>query len=257
MPLLQAEEINVTFGGHRALVDVSVDAEKGHITGLIGPNGAGKTTCFNVLSGLQPPDRGRVIFDGDDISAVPAFKRGRLGMARTFQRIEVFGSLTVFENVLVAAEIRRRWNRRTGPGGRGVSPRGQKDERDAHEEANEIVDLVGLRKVADQRVDSIPTGLARLTELARGLATHPRLILLDEPSSGLDDDESDAFGELLIKLAKDAGIAILLVEHDIDLVMQVCDRIHVLEFGQIIARGTAKQVRNDKRVQKAYLGGAD
>jgi branched-chain amino acid transport system ATP-binding protein len=243
LPLLQARDINVTFGGHRALVDVSLDAEKGKITGLIGPNGAGKTTCFNVLTGLQPPDSGHVTFDGDDISSVPAFKRGRLGMARTFQRIEVFGSLTVFENVLVAAEIRRRWARGSGT----------KDDGDPREESEQIVDLVGLRKVHDQRVDSIPTGLARLTELARGLATHPRLLLLDEPSSGLDDDESDAFGELLIKLAK-GGLAILLVEHDIELVMQVCDHIHVLEFGQIIANGTAKKVRNDPRVQKAYLG---
>jgi branched-chain amino acid transport system ATP-binding protein len=145
--------------------------------------------------------------------------------------------------VLVAAEIRRRWSR------------GSKDDGDAREESEHIVDLVGLRKVHDQRVDSIPTGLARLTELARGLATRPRLFLLDEPSSGLDDEETEAFGELLVKLAKD-GLAILLVEHDIDLVMQVCDHIHVLEFGQIIARGTAKQIRNDKRVQKAYLGGA-
>jgi branched-chain amino acid transport system ATP-binding protein len=164
-------------------------------------------------------------------------------MARTFQRIEVFGSLTVFENVLVAAEIRRRWSK-------------EKEAGSAKDESDEIIDLVGLRGVADQRVDSIPTGLARLTELARGLATRPRLILLDEPSSGLDEDESDAFGELLIKLAKERGIAILLVEHDIDLVMQVCERIHVLEFGQIIANGTAKQIRNDKRVQKAYLGEA-
>ncbi|MGH2758751.1 MAG: ABC transporter ATP-binding protein [Actinomycetota bacterium] len=243
MPLLQAKDVNVTFGGHRALVDVSLDAEAGRITGLIGPNGAGKTTCFNVLTGLQPPDSGQVVLDGDDISSVPAFKRGRLGMARTFQRIEVFGSLTVFENILVAAEIRRRWAR----GG------GTKDDGDPRDESEQIVDLVGLRKVADHRVDSIPTGLARLTELARGLATRPRLLLLDEPSSGLDDEESDAFGELLIKLAK-GGLAILLVEHDIDLVMQVCDRIHVLEFGQIIANGTAKQVRSDRRVQKAYLG---
>jgi branched-chain amino acid transport system ATP-binding protein len=243
LALLQAEEINVTFGGHHALVDVSVDAEVGVVTGLIGPNGAGKTTLFNVLSGLQPPDAGRVFFDGEEISKVPAFKRGRLGMARTFQRIEVFGSLTVFENVLVAAEIRRRWSK-------------EKEAGSAKEESDEIIDLVGLRAVADQRVDSIPTGLARLTELARGLATRPRLILLDEPSSGLDEDESDAFGELLIKLAKERGIAILLVEHDIDLVMQVCERIHVLEFGQIIANGTAKQIRNDKRVQKAYLGEA-
>lgn len=246
MPLLQAEEINVTFGGHHALVDVSLDADSGIVTGLIGPNGAGKTTCFNVLSGLQPPDAGRVFFDGEEISSVPAFKRGRLGMARTFQRIEVFGSLTVYENVLVAAEIRRRWSK----------SKEAKAESSVKDECDEIIDLVGLRKVADQRVDAIPTGLARLTELARGLATRPRLVLLDEPSSGLDDDESDAFGELLISLAKDRGLAILLVEHDIDLVMQVCDRIHVLEFGQIIATGSAKQVRADKRVQKAYLGEA-
>jgi branched-chain amino acid transport system ATP-binding protein len=240
LPLLQAEEINVTFGGHRALIDVSVDADSGRITGLIGPNGAGKTTCFNVLSGLQQPDRGRVVFDEADISAIPAFKRGRLGMARTFQRIEVFGSLTVYENVLVAAEIRRRW------------ARGEEHE-DIETECNDIIDLVGLRKVVDQRVDSIPTGLSRLTELARALATKPRLILLDEPSSGLDEDESEAFGELLLKLAK-GGIAILLVEHDIDLVMQVCDRIHVLDFGSIIAFGSPSEVRKDKRVQKAYLG---
>ncbi len=243
MPLLQAEEIDVTFGGHRALMDVSVDADEGTVTGLIGPNGAGKTTCFNVLSGLQDPDRGRVMFDGEDISSVPAFKRGRLGMARTFQRIEVFGSLTVYENVLVAAEIRRRWARGEEHG-------------DLHAECDSIIDLVGLRSVADRRVDSIPTGLSRLTELARALATRPRLILLDEPSYGLDEDESEAFGELLIKLAKD-GAAILLVEHDIDLVMQVCDRIHVLDFGTIIARGTPAQIRKDKRVQKAYLGEVD
>ena len=240
MPLLQAEEINVTFGGHHALVDVSVDSDEGTITGLIGPNGAGKTTCFNVLGGLQPADRGRVIFDDDDISGVPAFKRGRLGMARTFQRLEVFGSLTVFENVLVAAEIRQRWAR-------------GEDKADAREESDELIDLVGLTKVRDQRVDSIPTGFARLTELARALATHPRLLLLDEPSSGLDEDESEDFGKLLRTLAK-RGLSILLVEHDIDLVMQVCDRIHVLEFGQVIANGTPKKIRSDKRVQKAYLG---
>ncbi len=230
MPLLQAEEINVTFGGHRALVDVSVDSDEGTVTGLIGPNGAGKTTCFNVLGGLQPTVGGRVVFDDVDISNIPAFKRGRLGMARTFQRLEVFGSLTVFENVLVASEIRQRWARGT-------------EKKDAREESDELIDLVGLTKVRDHRVDSIPTGFARLTELARALATHPRLLLLDEPSSGLDDDESEDFGKLLRKLAK-RGLSILLVEHDIDLVMQVCDRIHVLEFGQIIANGTPKKIRS-------------
>ena len=244
MPLLQAEEITVRFGGHVALAEVSVDAEAGIVTGLIGPNGAGKTTCFNVLSGLLKPDAGRVMFDGDEISDVPAFKRGRLGIARTFQRIEVFGSLTVYENVLVAAEIRKRWARGPSDGDGDADPR---------QESEELVDLVGLRDVARERVDSIPTGLARLTELARSLATRPRLILLDEPSSGLDDAESDAFGELLLRLT-DEGLAILLVEHDIDLVMQVCARIHVLEFGQIIAVGNPPEIQRNPQVQAAYLG---
>jgi branched-chain amino acid transport system ATP-binding protein len=162
----------------------------------------------------------------------------------------VFGSLTVFENVQVAAEIRQRWARRVDDS-RGLDPAGGKS--DAREESEAIIDLVGLAKVRDQRVDSIPTGLARLTELARALATHPRLLLLDEPSSGLDDDESEDFGKLLRTLAK-RGLSILLVEHDIELVMQVCDRIHVLDFGQIIANGTPKQIRSNKSVQKAYLG---
>jgi branched-chain amino acid transport system ATP-binding protein len=242
LPLLHAEDISVTFGGHNALTDVTLHADAGTVTGLIGPNGAGKTTCFNVLSGLQESVRGRVFFDDNDVSDIPAFKRGRLGIARTFQRIEVFGTLTVLENVIVSGEIRRGWFHRKKEGDTG-----------AKAEAERIVDLVGLRSVAHERVDAIPTGLARLTELARALATNPRLLLLDEPSSGLDDDESAAFGKLLIKLAGD-GLAILIVEHDIDLVMQVCKHIHVLEFGRIIANGTAKEIRNDKQVQAAYLG---
>jgi branched-chain amino acid transport system ATP-binding protein len=242
LPLLRAEDISVQFGGHNALVDISIHADAASVTGLIGPNGAGKTTCFNVLNGLLTPNNGKVFFGDQDISAVPAFKRGRLGMARTFQRLEVFGSLTVLENVIVAGEIRRGWFHRKN----GEDP-------GAKVEAEEIVDLVGLRSVANERVDAIPTGLARLTELARALATKPRLVLLDEPSSGLDDDESEEFGELLIKLAKD-GLAILIVEHDIDLVMQVCNHIHVLEFGRIIAEGTPAHIRKDKQVQAAYLG---
>jgi branched-chain amino acid transport system ATP-binding protein len=226
LPLLRAEEVTVRFGGHAALTDISLDAEAATVTGLIGPNGAGKTTCFNVLNGLQPPNGGRVFFEDVEISNVPAFKRGRLGIARTFQRLEVFGSLTVLENVLVGAEIKAGWGRKPD----GENPRDQ---------AEAIVDLVGLRSVADQRVDAIPTG--------------PRLVLLDEPSSGLDDDESEAFGDLLIALAK-RGLAILIVEHDIDLVMKVCDHIHVLEFGHIIARGTPAEIRKDKAVQAAYLG---
>jgi branched-chain amino acid transport system ATP-binding protein len=213
------------------------------VTGLIGPNGAGKSTLFDVICGLRRPARGRVRLDGRDITRLDPARRARRGMARTFQRLEVFGSLTVFENVLVAAEIRQRWSRSSNGGDRSEPRR----------EAERIVDLVGLAAVSDSRVDSIPTGQARLTELARALATKPRLVLLDEPSSGLDDDESEDFGRLLKNLAAE-GLGILLVEHDVDLVMKVCDRIHVLDFGQIIASGTARQVRTNKQVQKAYLG---
>ncbi len=206
------------------------------MTGLIGPNGAGKTTLFNVISGLQEPTGGKVLVDGDDVSKLKPFKRARRGLARTFQRLEVFGSLTVRENVLVAAELGER-----------------RDE--ASTAVEELLERIGLTGVADERVESLPTGLARLVELARALAIGPRLLLLDEPSSGLDPGESEAFGDLLQELAGD-GLGILLVEHDVELVMRVCHRIFVLDFGQIIAEGTPQEIQANERVQEAYLGKA-
>ena len=237
MSLLSVEDIAVKFGGVMALEDVSLDADVGYVTGLIGPNGAGKTTLFNVITGLQEPARGRVRIDGVD-AARRTHKRARLGVGRTFQRLEVFGSLTARENVLVAAEIKRRWSRD------GSKPK---------EVTAEIIDLVGLRDFADERCDNLPTGRARLVELGRALATRPRLLLLDEPGSGLDTTETEAFGDLLIELAAQ-DIAILLVEHDVELVMRVCRRIHVLDFGRLIAQGTPAEIQADARVQAAYLG---
>ena len=241
MPLLSVEEVAVRFGGVMALEDVDLDADVGHVTGLIGPNGAGKTTCFNVITGLQEPTRGRIMIDGKDVTRARAHRRARLGVGRTFQRLEVFGSLTARENVLVAAEIKRRWAR---------------DKSHPRDVTEELIDRVGLREFADERCDSLPTGRARLVELARTLATRPRLLLLDEPGSGLDTTETEAFGDLLIELAA-GGLAILLVEHDVELVMRVCERIHVLDFGRIIARGTPAEVQADPRVQAAYLGEDD
>ena len=238
MPLLQISEVTVRFGGLRALDSVSLAAEEGTVTGLIGPNGAGKTTLFNVVSGLQTPSRGRVVLEGTDITGLPVHRRARLGMARTFQRLEIFGSLTVRENVQAAIDIRRLWSRERTAGQR---------------EADSVLDLVGLREHADQPANTLPTGLARLTELARALAARPRLLLLDEPGSGLDTAESENFGRLLGRLAED-GLGVLLVEHDMDLIMDVCPWIHVLDFGVHLMSGTPDEVRSDPRVQEAYLG---
>jgi branched-chain amino acid transport system ATP-binding protein len=237
-PVLSVEAVSVRFGGVQAVTDADITAMAGQITGLIGPNGAGKTTTFNVITGLEKPTSGRVLVNGREVSRLSPYRRARLGMARTFQRLEVFGSLSARENVLAAAEFRRGWSG---------------DKSDPQRVTDEILDLVGLRAVADMRVDALPTGLARLVELGRALATRPRLLLLDEPGSGLDNTETEALGDLLIDLAA-GGMAILLVEHDVDLVMRICDRIHVLDFGKIISVGTTAEVQADPVVQAAYLG---
>jgi len=238
MPLLHVDQVVVRFGGVTAVDHAEFTAEPGSITGLIGPNGAGKTTCFNVISGLQRPTSGRVRFDGHDVTSKSVDARARRGMGRTFQRLEAFGSLTVRENVLVALDIHH--------GLRALFRRGRL-------QADALLERVGIAAYADDRADSVPTGTARLLELARALACEPRLLLLDEPSSGLDETETDDFGALLRELAED-GVAVLMVEHDMDLVMGVCDEIHVLDFGRIISTGTPAEVRADPRVQEAYLG---
>ena len=238
VPVLEVVDVSVRFGGVQAVTDANITAYAGQVTGLIGPNGAGKTTTFNVITGLEKPTAGRIVISGRDVSRLPPYRRARLGMARTFQRLEVFGSLTARDNVLAAAEFRRGWSG---------------DKSDPKSVTEEILDRVGLRAVADMRVDALPTGLARLVELGRGLATRPRLLLLDEPGSGLDSTESEALGDLLLELAEE-GMAILLVEHDVDLVMRICDRIHVLDFGKIISVGTTAEVQADPAVQAAYLG---
>jgi branched-chain amino acid transport system ATP-binding protein len=241
MALLEVRGATVRFGGHVAVNDVDLDVEPGQVTGLIGPNGAGKTTLFNVITGLQETVSGRVRLDGQDLTTAKAHLRARAGIARTFQRLEVFGSLTARENLQTAAEIRRSWSR-----DRSV---------DVHAEVDRLIDLVGIRAVAEERVDAMPTGLARLVELGRALATRPKVLLLDEPASGLDDSESDGFADLLVELAGE-GMAILLVEHDVHLVMKVCSIISVLDFGSILAKGTPAQIQKDQAVLEAYLGTA-
>jgi ABC-type branched-subunit amino acid transport system ATPase component len=242
MGLLDVHEISVRFGGLQALNGVTLDVEAGHVTGLIGPNGAGKTTLFNIVTGLLGPNAGRVALDGRDITRRKPHQRSRLGIGRTFQRLETFGSLTARENVLVAAEMRQGWSR-----DRSRSPSALTDE---------ILERVGLQQVAEERADRLPTGTARLIELGRALATQPRVLLLDEPSAGLNESETSTLGSLLQEVAG-SGLAVLLVEHDMQFVMGTCARIHVLDFGRIISVGTPKDVQADQTVRSAYLGEAE
>lgn len=235
MPILEAREISVRFGGHLAVDRVDLDVEAGQITGLIGPNGAGKTTTFNVLTGLQAATTGRVLLGGEEITAVPAHKRARLGMARTFQRLELFGSLDVHDNVLTAAEL-------------VADP-----DHDPVAVTHELLARVGLEGLADQRADSLSTGNARLLELARALAGRPKVILLDEPASGLDERETDRFADILVELAEE-GMAVLIVEHDVPLVMRLCHAITVLNFGVVLASGTPAEIQANEQVADAYLG---
>ena len=233
MSALEVRDVSVRFGGRLALQEVDLDAEAGEITGLIGPNGAGKTTLFNVVCGLQAPLSGRVRINGQDVTKLAPFKRARRGLARTFQRLEPFGLLTVRENVHLAADAARR--------------------PDPDAVADELLDRLGIGDLAPQRADRLPTGQARVLELARALATDPKVLLLDEPASGQDERETAAFRTVLREVAA-GGVAVLLVEHDVQLVMDVCTRVHVLDLGQILASGTAVEVQQDEAVLAAYLG---
>jgi branched-chain amino acid transport system ATP-binding protein len=238
MALLEVSGVTVRFGGNVALDEVEIAAEPGLVTGLIGPNGAGKTTLFNVITGLLPASHGDVHLDGRSLTRLSPTKRARLGMARTFQRLELFSLLSVRENIRVAADVRKGWSH---------------DRDDPATVVERIIEQVGLTAVADARVDSLPTGQCRLVELGRCLATKPKVLLLDEPASGQDEHETVVFADLLRALAND-GMTVVLVEHDVHLVMNVCAQVHVLDFGRIIASGTPSEIQHDEAVLSAYLG---
>jgi branched-chain amino acid transport system ATP-binding protein len=236
---LTVSDVSVRFGGLQALNSVALEVASGEVHGLIGPNGAGKTTLFNVITGLQRPTHGRVNLGDHDVTGAKPHIRSRLGLGRTFQRLELFGTLSARENVQMAAEVQR--NKLTN----GRSP---------IEEADFQLGRLGILQVADEPTDSLPTGLARLVEMARALATSPTVLLLDEPSSGLNAEETHGLGEVLQQLAAE-GMGVLLVEHDMALVMAICSRVDVLDNGQVIARGDPASVRANPAVQEAYLGG--
>ncbi len=236
MALLEVREVTVAFGGVRALSDVAISAEQGRITGLIGPNGAGKSTLFDVITGLRRPSSGQVFIEGREVTRLGPTRRSRHGLARTFQRLELFGRLTVRDNLLVAAEL-------------------GSNRRHAAELVEQILDRLGLTRLADTSADTLSTGAARLVEVARALAAQPKLLLLDEPAAGQDPEETERFADLLRSLAAE-GTTVLIVEHDMDLVMSVCDDLHVLDLGKVIASGPPAEIRRNEQVLAAYLGDA-
>jgi branched-chain amino acid transport system ATP-binding protein len=247
--LLAAHDISKRFAGITALDDVSIDVGEGEIVGLIGPNGAGKTTFFNCLLGILKPDAGTVTFDGRDLTRVPTHRRARLGIGRTFQRIELFTGMTPRDHLLIAERARRG----NGALWKDVLGRGRPTA-DEQERAARTLELLGLTAVADRRVEALSLGIGRLIEVGRALMTEPRLLLLDEPSSGLDRRETDVLAATLRDVQDEHKMAILLVEHDVDFVRSLVTRVFVLDFGTLIASGATSEVFADAAVRKAYLG---
>jgi ABC-type branched-subunit amino acid transport system ATPase component len=249
---LKAENVTVRFGGLLAVSDVSLAVPVGGFVGLIGPNGAGKTTLFNAIGGFVAPTSGRIHYGDLDITDIPAWRRARLGIGRTFQKLELFRRMSVFDNLLAAAEA--------GASRLDVAsdllhlPRRRREERRCAEIAEGVLRLVGLNDARDRLAGELPVGSARILELGRALCGGARLLLLDEPSSGLDSAETRDFGKLLTHLNREQGIGILLVEHDMDLVLDVCAEVYVLDFGRLIAHGPASGLADDPAVRAAYLG---
>ncbi|WP_336211407.1 ABC transporter ATP-binding protein [Nonomuraea sp. LPB2021202275-12-8] len=246
--MLAVQDVSVTFGGVSALSEVSFEVPGGQVCGVIGPNGAGKTTLFDVVTGLRRPDAGRVRVGGEDVTGDSPVRRARQGVRRTFQRPQVFGRLTVADNVLAALD----WH---GGGGGLLAdlagwPARRRLERERRARAAEVLELCGLGGLRDAYAAALPIGQRRLVELARALADRPRLLLLDEPTSGLDAGQTSRLAEVVAAL----DTTVLLVEHDMGFVMGVCDRLVVLDLGRVIATGPPELIRDDPAVRAAYLG---
>ena len=251
MNLLDVTHLSISFGGLKAVDDFNIQIKKGELYGLIGPNGAGKTTVFNLLTGVYKPGAGSIVLDGTNITGKHTVEINKAGIARTFQNIRLFKSQTVFENILIAKHLRRTSNLFTA-----TFHLNGKEEAKMRKEAEELLRIVGLEDLRDEMATSLPYGKQRRLEIARALATEPKLLLLDEPAAGMNPQETDDLTAFIAKIRDEFGLTIFMIEHHMDLVMEISDRIYVLDFGKPIAEGVPEEIQNNQRVIDAYLGGA-
>lgn len=250
-PVLKLDSVGIQFGGLKAVDQLSIEIPEGVLYGLIGPNGAGKTTAFNLMTGVYQPTSGHVFFKGQPLNGLKAYKRSRLGVCRTFQNIRLFQDLTVLENALIALHSRLDY---------GLfstffqTKHYREQEQMAYEEAIKLLSIFNLQGKKEERAGSLPYGQQRKLEIVRALATQPKILLLDEPAAGMNHAETEELMNTIAQIRKDHGVTILLIEHDMKLVMGICEKIFVLDHGCLIAQGTAQEIQSNKKVIEAYLG---
>ena len=249
--LLDVQGISIQFGGLKAVCEFRLALEKGCLQGLIGPNGAGKTTVFNLLTGVYQPTEGTITLDGTVLNGFRPYQIAAAGMARTFQNIRLFGDLSVLDNVRIACHVRTTHSMLAAI---FRSPLHRGEERAILERSNRLLEIFKLSHRADEQAKNLPYGDQRRLEIARAIATDPKVLLLDEPAAGMNPQEKKALRELIDFVRKEFGLTVLLIEHDMGLVMEICEKITVLDHGVTIAHGTAQEVANDPKVIEAYLG---
>lgn len=251
-PVLKAQHLGIQFGGLKAVDDFNMEIGESELVGLIGPNGAGKTTVFNMLTGVYKPTEGNIILDGKDITGQNPELISKSGIARTFQNIRLFNDMTVLDNVKVGLHNQIRYNMWTGI---LRLPAYKEKEHEMNREAMKLLKIFDLDKEADYKASQLPYGKQRKLEIARALATNPKLLLLDEPAAGMNPNETEELMHTIHSVRDQFGVAILLIEHDMNFVMGICEEITVLDYGRVIARGDGKAIRNNPKVIAAYLGG--